>query len=246
MFGLFKKKTDENLNLSILEVDMHNHLLPGIDDGLETIEQTIEFAKEMMSLGYKKIICTPHILPGVHNNNPITILNKLKEVKQAFKENNIEIKIEAAAEYMVGNELQESIEKNEKLLTFGDNYILVEMSYAYPSSNINKVLFDLKIKGYKPILAHPERYNYYLNNYEVFEDFIGRGCLLQLNLLSLTGYYGKPVKKAAEYLLKNEMYSFIGTDLHHRNHLNMTKIIATSTKFHEQIKNLSLKNKTLI
>lgn len=246
MFSFLKKRNDPNLNLAFLEVDMHSHLLPDLDDGLTTIEDTIEFAKQLQDLGYKKLICTPHILPGVHDNSPQTILPRLQQVKQAFKENNIDIQIEAGAEYMVCNEFQESITSNEQLLTFGNNHILIEMSYAYPSQNIAQVIFDLKIKGYKPILAHPERYNYYLGNYDIYEEFMGRGCLLQINILSLTGFYGKPVQKAAEHLIKNKMISFIGTDMHHKGHLEMTKVLATSTKFHKLVQDLDLKNKTLL
>jgi tyrosine-protein phosphatase YwqE len=209
------------------------------------MEQTIAFAKEMLQLGYKKLICTPHILPDVHNNSPETILPRLEEVRKAFKENDVNIEIDAAAEYMVGPEFHETILKGDRLLTFGNNYILIEMSYAAPSQNIAQVIFDLKIKGYKPILAHPERYNYYLGNNEIYEDFIARGCLLQVNLLSLTGFYGKPVQKAAEYLVKNKLISFIGTDMHHQGHLNMTKQIATSINFHKMAKELDLKNKYL-
>ncbi len=245
MFSFFKKKLDTNLNLSFLGVDMHSHLLPDLDDGLQTMEQTIEFAKAMQELGYKKLICTPHILPGVHDNTPEIILARLQEVRTAFKENDIDMPIEAAAEYMVGPEFHEAILNDEKLLSFGNNYILIEMSYAAPSQNIAKVIFDLKIKGYRPILAHPERYNYYLGNNEVYEDFIGRGCLLQINLLSLTGFYGKPVQKAAEYLVKNKMVSFIGTDMHHMGHLNMTKSFAINVKLHQMITELELKNHTL-
>lgn len=245
MFNFFAKKNDPNLNLSFLEIDMHSHLLPDLDDGLQTMEQTIDFVKEMQKLGYKKLICTPHILPDVHNNSPETILPRLEEVRKALRENDINVEIEAAAEYMVGSEFQESIQRGDKLLTFGKNYILIEMSYAAPSQNINEVIFDLKIKGYKPILAHPERYNYYLGNNDIYEDFLGRGCLLQLNLLSLTGFYGKPVQKAAEHLVKNKLISFIGSDMHHAGHLNMTKHIATSTKFHKMALDLDLKNKLL-
>jgi tyrosine-protein phosphatase YwqE len=245
MFNIFRKKNDALLNLSFLEVDMHSHLLPNLDDGLEEMEQTIAFAKEMLQLGYKKLICTPHILPDVHNNSPETILPRLEEVRKAFKENDVNIEIDAAAEYMVGPEFHETILKGDRLLTFGNNYILIEMSYAAPSQNIAQVIFDLKIKGYKPILAHPERYNYYLGNNEIYEDFIARGCLLQVNLLSLTGFYGKPVQKAAEYLVKNKLISFIGTDMHHQGHLNMTKQIATSINFHKMAKELDLKNKYL-
>jgi tyrosine-protein phosphatase YwqE len=210
------------------------------------MDQTIAFAKEMQQLGYKKIICTPHILPDVHDNSPSTILPRLAEVRNAFKENNIDILIDAAAEYMVGPELHETILNGGQLLTFGNNYVLIEMSYAAPSQNIAEVIFDLKIKGYRPILAHPERYSYMLGNKAAFEEFIGRGCLLQVNLLSLTGFYGKPTQKVAEYLIKNDMVSFIGTDMHHQGHLQMTKQIAASIKFHKLVKNLDLSNKKLL
>jgi tyrosine-protein phosphatase YwqE len=245
MFSFFSKKYDDTLNLAILEVDMHSHLLPNLDDGLEVMEQTIAFAKELQQLGYKKLICTPHILPDVHDNSPETILPRLEEVRKAFKENNIDIAIEAAAEYMVGPEFHDAILRGDKLLTFGNNYILIEMSYAAPSQNIVQVIFDLKIKGYRPILAHPERYNYYLGNYDIYEDFLSRGCLLQINILSLTGFYGKPVQKAAEYLVKNKMISFIGTDMHHQGHLDMTKKFATYIQFHKMLNELDLRNKTL-
>lgn len=225
---------------------MHSHLLPALDDGLETMEQTIEFVGELQQMGYKKLICTPHILPDVHDNSPETILPRLNEVKQQLKENNIDMQIEAAAEYMVGLEFQEALNKNEKLLTFGNNYILIEMSYAAPSQNIVEVIFQLKVKGYRPILAHPERYNYYLGNNDIYEEFIGRGCLLQINLLSLTGFYGKPVQKAAEYLLKNNMVSFIGTDMHHAGHLNLTKEIAASKHFHKLVNGKTFRNSSLL
>ena len=246
MFSIFSKKHDDSLDLSFLEVDMHSHLLPNLDDGLEKMEQTIEFAKAMQNLGYKKLICTPHILPDVHNNSPETILPRLEEVRKAFAENNITINIEAAAEYMVGPEFHESIKNDEQLLTFGKNYVLIEMSYAYPSQNIEQVIFDLIIKGYQPILAHPERYNYLLAQKNIFEDFIYRGCLLQINILSLTGYYGKPVMKAAEYLVKKNLISFIGSDMHHQGHLGMTQKFATNKQFHKMIGKLDLMNKSLL
>ena len=246
MFSIFSKKHDDSLDLSFLEVDLHSHLLPNLDDGLEKMEQTIEFAKAMQNLGYKKLICTPHILPDVHNNSPETILPRLEEVRKAFAENNITINIEAAAEYMVGPEFHESIKNDEQLLTFGKNYVLIEMSYAYPSQNIEQVIFDLIIKGYQPILAHPERYNYLLAQKNIFEDFIYRGCLLQINILSLTGYYGKPVMKAAEYLVKKNLISFIGSDMHHQGHLGMTQKFATNKQLHKMIGKLDLMNKSLL
>ncbi len=247
MFSFFSKKHDESLDLSFLKVDMHSHLLPNLDDGLETMEQTLRFAREMQQLGYKKLICTPHILPDVHDNSPETILPRLAEVKKALLENKIDIEFEAAAEYMVGPELQNSIANNETILSFGEKkYVLIEMSYAYPSQNIDQVIFDLMIKGYQPILAHPERYNYLLGIKNAFEKFTEKGVLLQVNLLSLTGFYGKPVMQAAEYLVKKKLVSFIGTDMHHQGHLDMTKKFATNKLFNKHAQELGLLNETLL
>ena len=247
MFSFFSKKHDDSLDLSFLKVDMHSHLLPSLDDGLESMEQTMNFAREMKLLGYKKLICTPHILPDVHDNSPETILPRLAEVKKALTENNIDIEFEAAAEYMVGPELQNSIANNETILSFGkQKYVLIEMSYAYPSQNIEQVIFDLMIKGYQPILAHPERYSYLLGTKNVFENFVQKGVLLQVNLLSLTGFYGKPVMLAAEYLIKKKLVSFIGTDMHHHGHLTMTKKFATNKKFNQLAQELGLLNETLL
>lgn len=245
MFSIFNKKHDDALDLSFLKVDMHSHLLPNLDDGLVNMDETIAFVKSMQKLGYKKLICTPHILPHVHNNSPQTIIPRLNEVRLALKENNIDMPIDAAAEYMVGPEFHDSINNGDELLSFGDKYILIEMSYAYVSRNIEQVIFDLRIKGFKPILAHPERYSYLHNIKNVYEDFAARGALLQINLLSLTGFYGKPVQKAAEYLVKKNLVSFIGTDMHHQGHLNMTKQFAMNIKFHKMVQELDLMNNQL-
>ena len=247
MFSIFSKKHDDSLNLSFLQADMHSHLLPQLDDGSESMEQTLHYVKEMKALGYKKLICTPHILPDVHNNSPSTILPKLKEVQNVIDKEKIDIIIEAAAEYMVGPEFQQTINNNEEILSFGkQKFVLIEMSYAYPSQNIEQVIFDLMIKGYQPILAHPERYNYLLGQKNAFENFVEKGCLLQMNLLSLTGIYGKPVMQAAEYLMKKKLISFIGTDMHHQGHLSIIKKFATNKKFHQKVQELNLYNKSLL
>lgn len=244
MFSFYKKQTLTNYNF--LSVDMHNHLIPGIDDGLKTVEESVDFVKELMQLGYKKFICTPHILPEVYNNSPETILPQLDVVKAALAKENIDVQIEAAAEYMVGFEFQKQLKENKRLLTFGKNYILIEMSFASPSQNISEVIFELKMKGLQPILAHPERYEYYNGQLEVFDEFISRGALLQVNLLSLTGVYGKLVKKTAEKLLKQKMVSFIGTDMHHAGHLSLTKQMLNDPNAFAYLNNQTFLNETLL
>ncbi len=244
MFQFFNKKVVPNV--SVLGVDMHSHLLPGIDDGLQTVEQSVEFIKQLQALGYKKLICTPHILHGVHNNTPATILPALESVKKALAEANIQMPIEAAAEYMVDEELEQLIKSNEQLLTFGKNFMLIEMSYAGASPNIYQVIFDLRMKNIKPILAHPERYNYYHQNFRLYVDLRDRDVFFQVNLLSLTGYYGKAVKQTAEKLIEKNMVEFLGTDMHHAAHLKATQDFMATQSFANLIKNYPFLNRNLL
>ncbi|MFY8005409.1 MAG: CpsB/CapC family capsule biosynthesis tyrosine phosphatase, partial [Chitinophagaceae bacterium] len=134
IWKLFDKK--RKADVSFLKVDMHNHLLPGIDDGLKNVDDTLRFIDELRNLGYQKLICTPHILSGVHDNSPDTILPALEKVRDALAEKNIEFPIEAAAEYMVDNNFEELLMKKAPLLTLGNNHILIEMSYVAPSPNL--------------------------------------------------------------------------------------------------------------
>ena len=249
MFNFFTRSGKTvNADLSFIAADMHSHLLPGIDDGLQELEQTVEFIKDLKQLGYSKLICTPHILSDLFPNNRETILPKLAMVRDALQKADVDIKVEAAAEYMIDHEFTELIarSKKEDLFTVGKEYILVEMSYLSPSPNFEKIIFDLRLMGLQPILAHPERYNYYHNQFEQYEHFREIGCRLQVNLLSLSGAYGQPVKKIAEKLFKNQMVDFVGTDMHHDKHLAMLKKLATKKDFYEMITGADLLNKTLL
>jgi len=244
MFSLFKKKS-EPADLSFIGADMHSHLLPGLDDGLKTIEESVRFIQELHALGYRKLICTPHILNGVHDNSQKTILPALELVREELKKQNIPVTIEAAAEYMVDHEFELLVEKNQPLLTFGKNYILIEMSYVAASPNIKNVIFQLKLAGLQPILAHPERYNYYHRNFEAYTDFKDRGCLLQVNFLSLSGYYGPNVKQTAEKLMNKGLIDFIGTDMHHDNHLKALKDFISHKSFSAIVKKAEFMNQDL-
>jgi tyrosine-protein phosphatase YwqE len=247
MFNFFKRATKTvDPDLSFLGVDMHSHLLPGIDDGLEEVEQSVRFIADLQKLGYRKLICTPHILSDLYPNSPATILPKLEIVRNALKEANVDVELEAAAEYMVDHDFAALItSKKEDLLIIGGEYILIEMSYLSPSPNFEKVVFDLRMLGLQPILAHPERYSYYHNQFSQYERFKELGCRLQVNLLSLSGVYGPHVKKTAEKLFKQQMVDFLGTDMHHDRHLSMLKNLATKQEFYDLIADAELLNKTL-
>lgn len=226
MFFLKKKKIELSDFFTSHFVDIHSHLLPGIDDGAKDLEKSIELIKTMRSYGIKNFITTPHVLGNVYPNSSSVILEKLEEVKAEIKKQNLDVKISAAAEYMLDENFSELLEKDD-ILTLKDNYILVEMSYFNAPLNLYEVLFEIQLKGYKPILAHPERYNFFHNDFESYYKLKKQGCLFQLNLLSLTPQYGKNVQQIAQKLLKLGMIDFVGTDTHHSQHLELLKLVAT-------------------
>lgn len=233
-------------DLSFIGADMHSHLLPALDDGLKTMDETIRFIQQLHSFGYQKFICTPHIIADLHPNGPETILPRLEEVRAALKAHHVPVQIDAAAEYMVDIDFENSIRNGDRLLTVGDKNILIEMSYIAPSPNIEQVIFELNMKGLKPIVAHPERYVYYHNSFDKYQRLIDLGAVLQVNLLSLLGYYGKNVKLVAEKLIKQKMIQFAGTDMHHTNHLNGLQELASKKDFYKLIAEAELLNKTLL
>lgn len=244
MFSFFKS-SKVSPDLSFIGVDMHSHLLPGIDDGLQNPDDTLRFMEELHALGYKKFICTPHILADVHPNTPETILPKLDMVRKMVQERGLNVEVEAGAEYMVDLEMESLIRSDKKLMTFGDNYILIEMSYLAASPNMEQVIFALRMKGLKPILAHPERYTFHHRNFAAYERYQDLGCLLQVNLLSLLGYYGEPIKEVAEKLLEKKMVSLLGTDMHHATHLQALKDLASKKSFYKKLEGQQILNNEL-
>jgi len=217
--NLFSKKDDGlgPIDFSALGTDMHSHLIPGIDDGAKTVEDSVELIRHLHSLGYTKLITTPHVMSDYFQNTPATILGGLEIVRAALKENNIPVEISAAAEYYIDDGFIRKLEE-EKLLTFGDNYLLVEVSYINPPDNVRDILFRAQVLGYKPILAHPERYPFWYRSLDEYQRFFDMGVILQLNLNSLSGYYGPDAKRIAEKLIEMEIVQALGTDMHHMKH----------------------------
>src|ERR1035437_9762587 len=177
---IFGKSTRTSVaaDLSVLKCDVHSHFIPGIDDGAQTMEDSMALIREFYNLGYKKVITTPHILSDGFKNNPENILGGLEKVRVALKNENIPIQIEAAAEYYIDFDFDRKLE-NEKLLTFGKNYVLFEVSYLNAPDNLETIIFKLLTNGYKPVLAHPERYNFWHQKFEKYEQLKEKGVLLQ-------------------------------------------------------------------
>ena len=215
IFNLFKSKPTLKELIPEGFVDIHSHILPGLDDGAKNIDESIELISEMKKLGFSKIIGTPHTYQGLYENTANSIQNSFNNLN---KEKLGNIKISYASEYLINKKLVEmSEEKN--LLCLKDNYLLVEMSYLSKPINLYDILFKLQINGYIPILAHPERYRFLYDDLSEFSKLKNVGCKFQMNLLSMTGFYGKDVVKTCDYLIKKNYINFFGTDAHNLRHL---------------------------
>lgn len=248
IFGSKKGDNDKIKSLgklSFLEVDMHNHLLPGIDDGCSTVEESLELIKELSCLGFHNFICTPHIMDGVHPNTKASIKSSYTTLQSALAEKNNKIKIFAAAEHMIDDGINPLIAK-DNLCVMPGGYVLIEMSYLAESKALFQTILDIQNLGYKPILAHPERYNYFHYNFNMYKQIKDAGCLLQLNLLSVSRYYGTEVKVAALTMLKSGMYDFVGTDIHHKKHLAALQDIVGKYPIRDLLKTCNILNPTLL
>jgi protein-tyrosine phosphatase len=199
-------------------IDIHSHLLPGIDDGAKTFGDSLRLTNALQGFGTSQIITTPHIIQYFWENTKDIIQATEEVTSMELKKNNMHIPFRAAAEYMMDDYFVKLFQSGT-LLTLKDNYVLVEMSYLNAPIQLYSILFDLQVAGYIPVLAHPERYTFYHNNFDEYTKLINAGCLLQLNLLSVVGYYGEGITEIAKKLLKKGMYSFVGSDAHHDNHI---------------------------
>jgi len=218
MLSFFKSKPYLRDLLSDDFIDIHSHLLPGIDDGARSIIETTKLINSLKEIGIHQFITTPHISHYIWNNSPQAIITNHSKTQLLLEDHNVKVPLQAAAEYFMDDWFENHF-KTEKLLTLKDNYVLVEMSYINAPVQLYKILFDLQVAGYIPVLAHPERYLFYHKNLNEYDKLKKAGCLFQLNLLALVGYYGEKISKVADALLKKGLYDFTGSDVHHNNHI---------------------------
>lgn len=220
MFSLFNKGRNNPASRYFpITTDIHSHILPGIDDGSPDVETSVELVKGLMSMGVTRSVASPHIISDMFRNTPETIRHALTALRNELKKQEINFPVSAAAEYMMDASFFEMLQKKEPLLTIHNNIILTEFSYATIPHSPKQMSFAILTEGYIPILAHPERYPYYYRDYNMYHELVNLGFKLQLNLLSLSGYYGNEAVKASLYMLKNDLISYLGTDLHHQRHL---------------------------
>ena len=247
IFNIFSKKPKRlstPVDLSILGTDIHSHFIPGIDDGAQTMEESVQMISELHKLGYKKIITSPHTMSDYYRNTSEIILSGRENVKDELKKAEIGVEFDAVSEYYLDYDFEKKLEEGP-LLTFGKNHLLFEISYMNPPDNLYHIIFKMQLLGYKPVLAHPERYNFWHKEFEKYESFIDKGVLLQMNINSLTGYYSMGTKKIAEQMIDKNMISFLGTDCHHIGHINLIKQVVYEPYLEKLINSDLLQNKNL-
>ncbi len=245
MFSFFKKQTTTSLDCSAFATDMHAHWLPGIDDGAQDLADSIELIKALKAAGYQKLIATPHIYWDLYQNTPTIIQQALASVQDAVLREGIDIGLHAAAEYMLDEHFNTLLASDEPLLCIHKNWVLVECSYVSAPLDFKEKLFQLQMKGYQPVLAHPERYPFWHHRLDFFQELSDQGILLQMNLLSILGYYGKEVQQVAEKLLRMKIINLVGTDMHHERHAQALQEMGISASIQQLLDQNQLLNTSL-
>ncbi len=235
-----------NGDLSPLQVDLHSHLIPAIDDGVQSVDEAIYLIRELREKGIRKIITTPHVMSEGFNNTSEDIRNGLLKVKNELNAQKIDVSFEAAAEYYLDDNFEERMQ-NEELLTLNGKYLMFEMSYMNKAPNLDEVLFQLSSNGYKPVMAHPERYSYYHDtDLQSYRDLRDKGVYLQLNMGSIIGAYSPEIRRVARQMLKEGLVDFLGTDLHNERHLDMINKCLRDHFFIKTLNDYPFQNKELL
>ncbi|MDM5262622.1 capsular biosynthesis protein [Sulfurovum sp. XTW-4] len=240
----FFKKTKEKKRGPVLKVDLHSHFIPGIDDGSQSMEESLSLLKGMEALGYEKVITTPHIMIDVYRNTPQIIKEGLVSLREAAKGEGIKIEIEAAAEYYLDEGFYDQLHSDE-VMSIDGKYLLFETSYVTKPLQVEEMIFEISAAGYIPLMAHPERYRYVSDPLKEYGRFKELGVLFQLDLNSLGGHYGKDAKKKAEILSKHGMIDFLGSDIHHLKQTKFLDDVFMSEAYAKVWENNTILNHTL-
>jgi protein-tyrosine phosphatase len=227
--NLFKKKHFDNK--TPLEWDMHNHLLHCLDDGADSLETSLKMAELFVQNGYSKVFATPHILSDFYKNTP-EIIRKQQGIIQAELElRNIPLALDIAAEYYLDEVFVEKVRNKEEILTFHDKHVLVETAFMSKPYLFEDALFEIQIAEFQPVLAHPERYQFFWNEPEQVEKLIEKGVKMQLNLLSLQGYYSRDAQNFAEWMIEHDYCHFLGSDAHNPRQMTYLQEVFRSKLF---------------
>lgn len=243
MFNFFSK--EKKPAKFWFNTDIHCHVLPAIDDGAQNIDQSLAIISDLCDMGIDRIIASPHITQITFENTPQTLQQAQQQLDEALLNTDLNVTVTHAAENRIDDLLAENI-KNNTLLTLPGNYLLIENAFIQEPMQLDELVFDLQVRGYRPILAHPERYPYYHLHPDRYKHLHRNNLLFQINALSLAGAYGKQQKKMAEWLIDNQLVDFVGTDVHNTTHTATLKAYLTTSDAKKHAKKLpNLLNDTL-
>ncbi|HEY9189403.1 MAG TPA: CpsB/CapC family capsule biosynthesis tyrosine phosphatase [Sulfurovum sp.] len=251
IFSLFKKKkekqlsdTDRPADLPALTIDLHSHLIPGIDDGSKSMEESMELLRGLEALGYEKVITTPHIMFDAYKNTPEGIKEGLASLQSAAKAEGIEVEIETAAEYYLDEGFYDHLHGGE-VMSIKGKYLLFETSYVSKPLQLEEMIFEIGAAGYTPMMAHPERYRYIKDPDKEYKRLKDLGVLFQVNVNSFGGHYGRSAKGLADFLSKEGMIDFLGSDVHHKRHVETLTGVFRSEAYRNVFKNNTIRNEEL-
>ena len=241
MFFFNKSKSAYN-DFSVIGLDMHSHLIPGVDDGAKDIDDSIQLITGLRDLGFHHLITTPHTLQDIHPNTTETLKKGHSLLDGKLPEG---ITLNLSSEYYMDEQFQNQLGEGD-LMPLKGNRLLIEFSQISRPHDLEEVFFDLGIKGYQVILAHPERYLFFHKQFDYFKRLKEMGVEFQVNAMSLTSHYGERINIIAQKLIDKEFIDFIGTDIHHIKHLEILKKVPATKHFERLVKSGLLKNQELI
>lgn len=218
MFGLFKKKhTDVKL---FYHTDVHCHILPGVDHGAQTVEDSLTLLQREQNMGIKRVFFTSHVTANTFENTPETLSVAFHQLKEAVEAEGMNIDMHYSAEYRIDEYWMRQRDEG-KLVALPENHLLLENSFQQELMMLDDLMFDIQMKGFLPILAHPERYHYYGYRHDRLRTLHNAGVKFQVNLLSLAGYFGAGARTLADWIIDNDLCDFLGSDMHHTEHADV-------------------------
>lgn len=243
MFNLFKKKSKEAAKL-FYHTDMHSHILPGVDHGSQDVGESLQMLKAELDMGITDVICTSHVTAETFENTPETLNEAYNVLKKAVEEEGLPINIYVSAEYRIDEYWTKEYEAGH-LMPMPGNRILLENSFAQELIGIDKMMFDLQVEGYFPILAHPERYRYYCSKRERYKALHSASVKFQVNILSLQGYFGKSARENALWLIQNNLCDMLGSDMHNMEHAEIIMDYIGSKEWRKLCEKYDLPNRII-
>jgi tyrosine-protein phosphatase YwqE len=245
LFNLFHKKYTARPIFAALGTDMHCHLIPAVDDGSKCTEESIECLQTLQEVGYKKVYITPHFQHPRFPNDEDDIVRRYNELKQQAQAAGITIEMAGiGGEYRIDSGFRPRLD-NPRFLKVADKYVLVEFSLHQQMMGCDELIFDMQMKGYEIILAHPERYPYLNIDGARMEQLLNQGVYLQVNVLSLGGFYGDEAKKRAFAIIERGWVSFLGTDTHNSLYCQALRDVSCNRKVEKILEKYTFMNNTL-